>query len=106
MIINIGPDEEYVSINELASRIAKIIGFDLDPIYLPGRPQEVLNANCSADVARQFLSYSTTTSLDEGLVELIEWIRKSKPKKFDYHLPIEFVTEKTPISWTTDLFNE
>ena len=106
LIINIGPDEEYVSINELASRIAKIIGFDLDPIYLPGRPQEVLNANCSADIARQLLSYATTTTLDEGLVELVEWIKESKPKRFDYHLPIEFVTEKTPISWTTDLFNE
>lgn len=106
MTINIGPDEEYITINELALRIANIIGFDLDPIYLPGRPQEVLNANCSADIARQFLSYETTTSLDEGLSDLIEWIRMSKPKKFDYHLPIEFITEKTPISWTMELFNE
>jgi UDP-glucose 4-epimerase len=106
LTINMGPDEEFITINELASRIANIIGFELNPIYLPGRPQEVLNANCSADLARKLLSYQTTTSLNDGLIELIEWIKISKPRRFNYHLPIEFVTDKTPVSWTTDLFNE
>src|SRR3989338_5910123 len=36
--INIGPDENLVSINQLAETIAKILDFPLDPIYLPGRP--------------------------------------------------------------------
>jgi UDP-glucose 4-epimerase len=106
MTINIGPDEEFITINELAKRIAAIISFDLEPIYLPGRPQEVLNANCSADLARNVLAYKTTTSLDDGLRELVNWIKLVKPKRFDYHLPLEFVTEKTPVSWTTELFNE
>jgi UDP-glucose 4-epimerase len=106
LTINIGPDEEFITINELAKRIAAIINFDLDPIFLPGRPQEVLNANCSADLAREVLDYKTTTSLDDGLKELIGWIKSSRPKRFDYHLPIEFVTDRTPLSWTKELFNE
>jgi UDP-glucose 4-epimerase len=106
LVINIGPDEEFITINELGERIAKIIGFDLDPIYLPGRPQEVLDANCSAELARSLLNYSTTTSLDQGLRELIEWIRIQGPKRFDYHLPLEFQNELTPATWTSELFNE
>lgn len=103
MIINIGPDEEFVTINELAKRIAKILNFDLNPIYMPGRPQEVKHANCSADRAREYLGYKTTTTLDEGLEELVEWIRFKGAKPFEYHLPLEFTTEKTPKTWTDRL---
>lgn len=102
-ITNIGPDEEFVTIKELAERIAAIIGFDLDPIYMPGRPQEVKHANCSANKARELLGYKTTTTLDEGLRELVEWIKQKGPKEFDYHLPLEFITEKTPKTWTDRL---
>jgi UDP-glucose 4-epimerase len=103
MVVNIGPDEEFVTINELARRIADLLKFDLDPIYMPGRPQEVKDANCSANLARKLLGYKTTTSLDEGLTQLVEWIRQNGPRPFDYHLPIEFVTEKTPKTWTQKL---
>lgn len=102
-VTNIGPDEEFVTIKELAERIAAIIGFDLDPIYMPGRPQEVKHANCSANKARELLGYKTTTTLDEGLCELVEWIKQKGPKEFDYHLPLEFITEKTPKTWTDRL---
>jgi UDP-glucose 4-epimerase len=50
-VTNIGPDEEFISINSLAKTIASILNFDLNPIYMPGRPQEVFEANCSADKA-------------------------------------------------------
>ena len=103
MVVNIGPDEEFVTINELARRIADLLKFDLDPIYMPGRPQEVKDANCSANLARELLGYKTTTSLDEGLAQLVEWIRLKGPRPFEYHLPIEFVTEKTPKTWTQKL---
>jgi UDP-glucose 4-epimerase len=103
MVVNIGPDEEFVTINELAERIAKLLKFELDPIYMPGRPQEVKDANCSANLAREMLGYKTSTSLDEGLAQLVEWIKLKGPRPFDYHLPIEFVTEKTPKTWTQKL---
>jgi UDP-glucose 4-epimerase len=103
MVVNIGPDEEFISINDLAIKIAHKLNFKLEPIYMPGRPQEVLHANCSADLARQLLNYETKTNLDEGLQKLISWIESKGPKPFDYHLPIEFVTEKTPRTWTEKL---
>jgi len=105
-IINIGPDEEFITVNELAKTIAKILKFNLDPIYMPGRPQEVFHANCSSDKARKLLNYKTKVSLKEGLTELVDWIMINGTKEFNYHLPIEFITESTPRTWTERLFNE
>jgi len=102
-VINIGPDEEFVSINELARRIALIIEFELDPIYVPGRPQEVRDANCSAEKTRRLLGYRTSTGLDDGLRSLVNYIKNRGPKEFTYHLPIEFSTPKTPRTWTERL---
>lgn len=103
MVVNIGPDEDSVTINELAALIARILNFDLDPIYMPGRPQEVAHANCSADRARKLLGYRTSTTLVDGLAELAMWIEKQGPRDFNYHLPLEFITEKTPRAWTERL---
>jgi UDP-glucose 4-epimerase len=103
MTINVGPDEDFVTINELAKRISKILSFELDPIYMPGRPQEVFHATCSAELARNHLGYKTTTTLDEGLIELVSWIQLRGVKPFNYHLPLEFITEKTPKTWTHKL---
>jgi UDP-glucose 4-epimerase len=103
-IINIGPDEETVSINELASTIAKLINFNLDPVYMLDRPLEVKNATCSADKARKLLNYETKYSLEKGLKEMIHYIESRGPKKFEYHLPIEIETNRTPQTWTEKLF--
>ena len=102
-IINIGPDEEFITIKDLAIKIAEILGFELNPIYMPGRPQEVKHANCSADKARRLLNYKTSTSLDKGLTELVEWIKIKGARPFNYHLPLEFITDKTPKTWSERL---
>ena len=102
-IINIGPDEEFITIKELAEKIANILGFKLDPIYMAGRPQEVKHANCSADKARKLLGYKTSTTLEEGLTELAQWIKIKGARPFNYHLPLEFITEKTPKTWSERL---
>lgn len=101
--LNVGPDEEFITINQLAETIQKIMGTNLDPVYLPGRPQEVLEANCSADLARKVLGYKTKVSLEKGLEDLYLWIKDKGAKEFSYHLPLEFVTSKTPRSWTEKL---
>jgi UDP-glucose 4-epimerase len=102
-VVNIGPDEETITINQLAEKLAGIIGFDLDPIYMPGRPQEVYRAECSSELARELLGYETSTTLDEGLRELVEWIDSQGVKPFTYHLPLEFTTDKTPKTWSERL---
>jgi UDP-glucose 4-epimerase len=101
-VINVGPDESPISILELAKRLAAIIGFELNPIFMPGRPQEVYVALCSSDKARQLLGYKTTVSLDQGLVDLVDWIRP-RVKPFEYHLPIEIDSDLTPKTWTQRL---
>ena len=102
-IVNIGPDEEFVTINELAYKLSIILDFKLEPIYMLGRPQEVFHANCSANLSRELLNYKTTTSLESGLIELVNWIKSKGAREFNYHLPLEFVTEKTPKTWTDRL---
>jgi len=103
LTINIGPDDEFISINQLAETLQRIMQTNIEPIYLPGRPQEVFEANCSADLARHVLGYRTKVSLEKGLEELFFWIREKGAKEFSYHLPLEFITDSTPRSWTEKL---
>jgi len=101
-VINIGPDESPITILNLAERLADIIGFELQPIFMPGRPQEVPVALCSSDKARKLLGYETTVTLEQGLSALVDWIRP-RVKDFEYHLPIEIVSDLTPKTWTEQL---
>ena len=103
-VINIGPDEEEITINELAQRLQAIIGTDLEPTYTGGRPQEVKVALCSSDKARELLGYQTSTDLDNGLTSLVQWISNRGPRAFDYHLPIEIRNERLPATWANRLF--
>lgn len=98
-VINIGPDMNYITINELAQKIASIIDFTLDPIYLPGRPKEVKYANCSADKARELLDYNPTTSIEDTLKSMIDWVSYRGTQDFDFALPVEIINSKTPKTW-------
>ena len=102
--INIGPDEEVVSIRELAELIADVIGFaSLDPIFVDPRPQEVRNAVCSADKARRLLGYETRYSLTESIESLASWIETRGPRPFRYHLDIEIPSPRCPKVWSEHL---
>src|SRR5688572_27500400 len=95
-IINIGPDEETVTINELARILAELLSFRLNPIYVADRPREVREATCSADKARKLLKYKTKVSLRAGLQSMIDWVRDHGTKPFTYHLPIEIDSPLVP----------
>jgi len=98
-VINIGPDEEFITINQLAGAVAELLGLELKPVYMPGRPQEVKLANCSAEKARNLLGYKTGYSLKQGLKEMIAFIKERGAKPFKYHLDLEIVNKKTPKVW-------
>jgi UDP-glucose 4-epimerase len=102
--INIGPDEEVISINDLATRIAKLLEFDLSPIYMAERPREVFHATCSADLARRILGYETKVNLDDGLSRMISWIKAEGPRPFRYHIDLEIENELTPKTWIEKVF--
>ena len=101
--INIGPDEEFVTINELAEVIAKLIGFDLKVTRTTGRPQEVYLANCSANKARNLLGYNPQVKMEDGLGQMIDWIKFKGVRPFKYHLDLEIISEKTPATWSKRL---
>jgi UDP-glucose 4-epimerase len=102
-VINIGPDEEAITILGLAQEIADIVGLALDPIFVADRPTEVAVATCSADKARRLLGYRTTTTLRDGLASMVEWIARETPTDFDYHAELEIVTARTPSTWVDKL---
>jgi len=103
-IINIGPDDEFVSINQLAEIVARLIQFDLKIAYTQARPQEVMLANCSADKARRLLGYQPKIKLEEGMGQMIDWISNRGVRPFKYHLDLEIVNDKTPETWSKRLF--
>ena len=98
-IINIGPDEEFVTINKVAEICSNITGVNLNPIYKKDRPKEVKHATCSADKARKLLNYKTTVKLFEGINNTFEYIKMRGVKPFDYHINIEIDNELTPSTW-------
>jgi UDP-glucose 4-epimerase len=103
-VINIGPDDEFVTINELAETIARLLKFPLAISYTKGRPQEVYLANCSAQKAKTLLGYKPKVCLEDGLRQMIDWIRSRGARPFKYHLELEILNEKTPETWAKRLF--
>ena len=103
-IINIGPDEGAITINQLFRTLSDITGYAGRAILLDGRPMEVKHAVCSSDKARRLLGYTTTRTLQRGLTDVVDHIRAVGPRKFRYHLDLEIRTARTPRSWTERLF--
>jgi len=98
-IINIGPDEEFVTINKVFEICSNITGSNLKPIYKKSRPREVKNASCSADKARKLLNYKTKTNLHNGILETFNYIKKRGSKPFKYHINLEIKNDLTPETW-------
>ncbi len=98
-VINVGPDEEFISIRQLAETLAELLGQAFEPRYVEARPNEVFFANCSADKARNLFHYQTRFSIKESLSEMVTWIQKKGPKPFQYHLPLEIHNARTPRTW-------
>lgn len=103
-IINLGPDDEFITVKQLAETIADILNFDLRPIYKESRPQEVFLANCSADKARRILGYAPKVKLRTGLAQMVDYIRTRGTSPFNYNLAIEIVNDRTPRTWKERLF--
>ena len=98
-IINIGPDEEFVTINKISEICSNITGVNLNPIYKKDRPKEVKHATCSADKARNLLNYKTKVSLNEGIKKTFNYIKSRGVRPFDYNINLEIDNELTPSTW-------
>lgn len=102
-VINLGPDEDFIEINQLASIICDKVGLPFKPIYVDPRPREVKHANCSAEKAKRLLGVHFKTSIWDGIDSLIKFIKEEGPKEFIYHLPVEIDSKATPRTWVDKL---
>ncbi len=102
-VINIGPDDKFVTINELANTVAGLLDFDLQPGRIEKRPNEVYLANCCAAKARRILDYRPRVKLEEGLAIMIDWIRSRGVRPFKHHLNLEISSPLTPKTWSQKL---
>ena len=103
-VINIGPDEDFITINQLYELISNKMKYNKGAIYKDDRPNEVKYANCSSDKARTLLNFSTSVNLDKSLDKLIDFIKENGPQDFEYNYDLEIVNNKTPETWTKKLF--
>ena len=103
-VVNIGPDEQFISINDLYHLLSNKLKFNLEPKYHNPRPNEVLEATCSSEKARTILGYKTKVTLEESVDKVINYIKINGPKKFEYIYPLEINNEKTPSTWKEKLF--
>ena len=102
--VNIGPDEEFITINELFNVLSNKLKFNQKAQYMPDRLNEVKYATCSSEKARKILGYKTSIDLDQSLDKVINFIKEKGPKKFEYNYNLEIENEKTPKSWKEKLF--
>ena len=98
-IINIGQDEEILSLNELIQLLNQLLGKNLKPYYKAFRRQEVKIAICKADKARRILNYEKRISLKSALKDLIAYIKQQGPADFSYHQNPEIETGIFPKNW-------
>lgn len=104
-IFNVGPDaESVVSIRELATVVEEVCGTKGSMrLHYDPRPCEVQVATCSSGKIRQRFGYKSRTTLREGIESLVGYIRERGPQPFRYHLPLEIITPKTPVTWKEQL---
>ncbi len=102
--VNIGPDEEFISINKLFKIISNKLQFNQEPKYYLDRPNEVKDATCSSEKAREILNYKTTVGLEESIDKVINYIKSNGTKEFKYNYSLEIDNVNTPITWKEKLF--
>lgn len=101
-VFNIGPDDNEISIKQLAYKVGHHCSVYPQLEYFPDRPREVKNAYCSSDKIRKQFNYNAKIKTDDTIKQMVDWIRPQS-REFEYHLPLEFTTEKTPKTWTDKL---
>lgn len=71
-VLNIAVGEQ-TSLNELWSKITKVIGIDLQPVYRDFRQGDVKHSLASIEKAKQLIGYEPGISVLEGLKTAISW---------------------------------
>ena len=73
-VLNIGSGEGYTSLH-IARELIRLYSADMEPQFFP-REEEGVNITCNISAAKEVLGYYPQTSLEEGLMQEIEWYRR------------------------------
>ena len=103
-VVNIGPDDNFISINELYEMLSNKLQSNLSANYYKDRPNEVKYAYCSSNKAKKLLGYKTTVNTDESIQKVIDYIKLKGPKKFLYNYDIEINNKLVPETWKKKIF--
>jgi UDP-glucose 4-epimerase len=98
-LVNIGPEDNFISVNELFKKLSNKLKFNQEPVFYKDRPNEVKLANCSASKAEKLLKYKKTISLDSSLDKMVDYIKKLGPREFKYNYDLEIINKQTPKTW-------
>jgi UDP-glucose 4-epimerase len=79
--INIGTGKE-VRIVDLANLIIKIVGAELNPVFVESRPGEVSRLLCDSTRAWELLDWTPHYNLEDGLKRLVNWYRNYKSEEW------------------------
>jgi UDP-glucose 4-epimerase len=102
-VFNIGPDDNEITIKQLAYKVGHYCEIYPSFNHFPDRPREVKNAYCSSNKIRSEFNYNASITVDQTIKDMVGWIKGQERKEFEYHLPLEFVTDETPKTWTDKL---
>lgn len=77
--VNIGTGRP-ISVSEISQMLAKGLGKNIEPEFV-GKYREGDIRHCVADIAkaRDLLNYSPKVKLEDGLTELLGWVKNQKP---------------------------
>ncbi|MBS0197392.1 MAG: NAD-dependent epimerase/dehydratase family protein [Planctomycetes bacterium] len=66
-----------ISIRDVSTIMANIVGSDQEPVFLPARPGDVQHSCADIGAARRVLGYEPTDSVEAGLRETLAWCREA-----------------------------
>jgi nucleoside-diphosphate-sugar epimerase len=75
-VFNIACGEQH-PLKEMYRLLAKLIGYELPPLYAPSRTGDILNSQADISAAAQAFGYRPLVGVNEGLERTVEWYRET-----------------------------
>lgn len=66
-----------ITVNDLCSRIGELLGTEIVAVHDESRAGDVRHSQASVELARKYLGYKGSISLDEGLQQTVAWYQNN-----------------------------
>jgi len=96
LTVNVGSEKTY-TINELSDVIREVSGIDIEPNYLPDRPQEVHTAQSDHSICKIVFGYKDTP-FKEGIKKTWEYCKLQGAQEQEF-TEVEIDSLKVPKTW-------